>query len=162
MQDVRELLRRRQAGQSARQIARETGLDRKTVGRYLEQAAVVRVTAEVAVTDGLAGAVGREVQARPLPTPRCTARGSRAALDGSEGLSTRESTVGAVADPVRPTPGIDGVIVQGEHVLDHEKRERGSRARHFASFSMALPRFFLMCALAFASVRLCRGRMFRL
>jgi hypothetical protein len=31
MQDVSEVLRRSQAGQSARQIARETGLDRKTV-----------------------------------------------------------------------------------------------------------------------------------
>ena len=69
MQDVRELLRRRQAGQSARRIAREMGLDRKTVGRYLEQAAVGGVTTEVAVTDDVAGAVGREVQARPLPTP---------------------------------------------------------------------------------------------
>lgn len=51
MQDVRELLRRRQAG---RRIARETGLDRKTVGRYLEQAA-----AEGAVTaDAVASAPG--------------------------------------------------------------------------------------------------------
>jgi DNA-binding CsgD family transcriptional regulator len=31
MMDVREVLRRWQAGQSARQIARETGFDRKTV-----------------------------------------------------------------------------------------------------------------------------------
>jgi len=38
MQDVRELLRRHEAGQSARKIARELGMDRKTVGRYLEQA----------------------------------------------------------------------------------------------------------------------------
>jgi DNA-binding CsgD family transcriptional regulator len=34
MQDVSEVLRRWQAGQRARRIARETGLDRKTVGRY--------------------------------------------------------------------------------------------------------------------------------
>lgn len=70
MQDVREVLRRRQAGQSARRIARETGLDRKTVGRYLEQAvAVGAATAEAVVTDEIAGAVGRRVQARPLPAP---------------------------------------------------------------------------------------------
>ncbi len=69
MQDVRELLRRRQAGQSARRIARETGLDRKTVGRYLEQAAEDGLTAQAAVTDEVAGAVGRRVQARPLPAP---------------------------------------------------------------------------------------------
>jgi len=70
MQDVREVLRRRQAGQSARRIARETGLDRKTVGRYLEQAAAEgAVTPEAMVTDELAGAVGRRVQARPTPAP---------------------------------------------------------------------------------------------
>jgi len=69
MQDVREVLRRRQAGQSARRIARETGLDRKTVGRYLEQAAADGVTASVPVTDEVAGTVGRGVQARPLPAP---------------------------------------------------------------------------------------------
>ena len=63
MQDVREVLRRRQAGQSARRIARETGLDRKTVGRYLEQAAEGGVTAEVAVTDEVAGAVQRTARA---------------------------------------------------------------------------------------------------
>jgi hypothetical protein len=57
MQDVREVLRRSQAGQSARQIARETGLDRKTVGRYLEQARAAGRDGD-AVTDELAGAVG--------------------------------------------------------------------------------------------------------
>ena len=61
MQDVREVLRRRQAGQSARRIARETGLDRKTVGRYLDQAAEGGITAEAAVTDEIACAVGRRV-----------------------------------------------------------------------------------------------------
>src|ERR1700709_137884 len=39
MQDLRQVLRRRQAGQSARRIGGGTSLDRKTVGRYLEQAA---------------------------------------------------------------------------------------------------------------------------
>jgi predicted transcriptional regulator len=68
MQDVRELLRRHEAGQSARKIARELGVDRKTVGRYLEQAhkldpAMATVTDEVALT------VGQRVQARPLVPP---------------------------------------------------------------------------------------------
>jgi transposase len=68
MQDVREVLRRWQAGQSARHIARETGIDRKTVGRYLVQARTARVET-VPVTDETAGAVGRRVQHRPLPPP---------------------------------------------------------------------------------------------
>jgi transposase len=67
MQDVREVLRRFQAGQSARQIARETGLDRKTVGRYLVQARAEGIAE--AVTDEMAGAVGKRVQERPLPPP---------------------------------------------------------------------------------------------
>src|SRR6185295_9285514 len=86
MQDVRELLRRRQAGQSARRIARETGLDRKTVGRYLEQALVEgSVTAQAAVTDEIAGAVGRRVQTRPLPAPSeawLALGGRRAQIEG--------------------------------------------------------------------------------
>src|SRR5437868_5904157 len=69
MQDVREVLRRRQAGQSARRIARETGLDRKTVGRYLDQAEEHGVGSDTAVTDEVAGAVGKRVQARPAPAP---------------------------------------------------------------------------------------------
>jgi transposase len=69
MQDVREVLRRRQAGQSARRIARETGLDRKTVGRYLDQANEHGLELKAAVTDEIAGAVGKQVQARPLPPP---------------------------------------------------------------------------------------------
>jgi hypothetical protein len=38
MQEISEVLRRWQAGQSARRIAREMGLDRKTVGRYVDEA----------------------------------------------------------------------------------------------------------------------------
>lgn len=69
MQDVREVLRRHQAGQSARRIAREMKLDRKTVGRYLAAAEQQGLGAESAVTDEAAGAVGRRVQARPAPEP---------------------------------------------------------------------------------------------
>src|SRR5262249_4723299 len=68
MQDIREVLRRVQAGQSARQIARETGLDRKTVGRYLAQARLQGVQ-DAEVTEEVAGAVGKQVQTRPLPAP---------------------------------------------------------------------------------------------
>ncbi len=57
MQDVRELLRRHEAGQSARRIARELGVDRKTVGRYLEQARKLEIPA-VPVTDDVALTLG--------------------------------------------------------------------------------------------------------
>jgi transposase len=68
MQDVRELLRRHEAGHSARRIARELGVDRKTVGRYLEQAEKLD-PAMAAVTDDVALTVGQQVQARPLVPP---------------------------------------------------------------------------------------------
>ena len=85
MQDIRELLRRHQAGQSARQIALGTGLDRKTVGRYLDRAVEGGVTAEDPVTDEVAGAVGKLVQTRPLPAPSTAWRalgGRRAQIEG--------------------------------------------------------------------------------
>ena len=69
MQEVSEVLRRWQAGQSARRIAREMGLDRKTVGRYIDEAKAGGVMAEIAVTEELARAVGKGVQTRPLPPP---------------------------------------------------------------------------------------------
>ena len=69
MQDIREVLRRYQAGQSTRQIARETGLDRKTVGRYVASATSQGIKEQPEVTDEIAGAVGRKVQTRALPAP---------------------------------------------------------------------------------------------
>src|SRR5919205_3150466 len=69
MQDVSEVLRRWQAGQSVRRIARETGLDRKTVGRYVGEAKATGVLGATPVTEEVARAVGKEVQSRPLPPP---------------------------------------------------------------------------------------------
>ena len=68
MQDVRELLRRHEAGHSARRIARELGVDRKTVGRYLEEARRLE-SATSGVSDDMALTVGQRVQARPLVPP---------------------------------------------------------------------------------------------
>ena len=68
MQDVRELLRRHEAGHSARRIARELGVDRKTVGRYLEEARRLE-SATSGVSDDVAMTVGQRVQARPLVPP---------------------------------------------------------------------------------------------
>jgi response regulator of citrate/malate metabolism len=66
MQDIRELLRRHEAGHGGRKIARELGVDRKTVGRCLDQAEKLDSTI---VTDEVALAVGKQVQARPPVLP---------------------------------------------------------------------------------------------
>ena len=69
MQDVSEVLRRSQAGQSARRIARETGLDRKTVGRYLAEARSQCLVPATVVSEDVARMVGMAVQSRPLLPP---------------------------------------------------------------------------------------------
>lgn len=69
MIDVRELLRRRQAGESARRAARECGADRKTVKRYYEAAERCGVGAATVLSDEVVAEVARLVQARPAPAP---------------------------------------------------------------------------------------------
>jgi FixJ family two-component response regulator len=68
--EVREVLRRLSSGQALREIARETGLDRKTVRRYAEAALVSGFSvADGVLTDTFVAEVARRVQDRPLPPP---------------------------------------------------------------------------------------------
>jgi hypothetical protein len=67
MIDVREVLRRWQAGQSARAIARDGVADRKTAGRYIEAAAECAVTCTDELTDAVVARIAETVQARPAP-----------------------------------------------------------------------------------------------
>jgi transposase len=69
MQDVREVLRRAQDGQSTRRIAKETGLDRKTVRRYLAEAKRQAVLDAPGVDEDAARSVGQRVQERPIVEP---------------------------------------------------------------------------------------------
>ncbi len=69
MVDVRELLRRRQAGESARRAARECGADRKTVKRYYEAAESCGVGPATVLSDEVVAEVARLVQARPAAPP---------------------------------------------------------------------------------------------
>ena len=67
MIDVREVLRRWAAGQSTRKIARETGADRKTVGRYIAVASELGLAHDQELGEALVHEVAQRVQARPLP-----------------------------------------------------------------------------------------------
>lgn len=69
MIEVREVLRRWQAGQGHRTVARETGLDRKTVRRYVDALTALNVTSETPLDDAVVHAVARLVQARPEALP---------------------------------------------------------------------------------------------
>lgn len=67
MIDVKELMRRRQAGESARRAARECSADRKTVKRYYEAAEQCGVSTSSELTDELVARVASLVQGRPAP-----------------------------------------------------------------------------------------------
>ncbi len=69
MIDVREVLRRFQAGQSARRLARDRVADRKTAARYLAAARACGLTSETPLDDGFVAEVAQRVQARPEPPP---------------------------------------------------------------------------------------------
>jgi len=69
MIDVREVLRRWGAGQSTRKIARETGADRKTVGRYIAVASELGLAHDAELGEAVVHEVAQRVQARPLPDP---------------------------------------------------------------------------------------------
>lgn len=76
MIEVKEVLRRHAEGQSLRRIARETGLDRKTVRRYVEAAQAVEGSDEERVQHAV-----REVQVR-APAPPSEARRLLSAHEG--------------------------------------------------------------------------------
>ena len=69
MVDVKELLRRFQAGERVRRAARECSADRKTVRRYYAAAKKCGVRAGEELSDDLVAEVVRLVQARPAPAP---------------------------------------------------------------------------------------------
>ncbi len=69
MIEVREVLRRWKAKQGQRKTARETGLDRKTVRRYVEALEELGVARDVELDDALVHRVATLVQAREISAP---------------------------------------------------------------------------------------------
>ena len=67
MIDVREVLRRWQAGQSARQMSRDGVAGRATAARYIEAALELGLTPQAELSDEAVRAVAEQVQARPAP-----------------------------------------------------------------------------------------------
>lgn len=65
MTDVREVLRRWATGQAEREIARETGTDRKTVARYRAVAEELALARDRALTDEELSEVAKRLQTRP-------------------------------------------------------------------------------------------------
>src|SRR5688572_22161917 len=69
MIDVKEVLRRWQAGQSARQMAREGVVGRRTAARYIDAAKELGLTLDAELNDEVVRAVAERIQARPTPEP---------------------------------------------------------------------------------------------
>ena len=69
MLEIKEVLKRQEAGSSARRIAREIGIDRKTVGRYLSAIAAARIGDATEVDEGVLSGIGQAVQQRPAVVP---------------------------------------------------------------------------------------------
>ncbi|WP_157069319.1 IS21 family transposase [Sandaracinus amylolyticus] len=69
MIEVREIVRRWQAAQRVREVARETGLDRKTVRRYFAVLDALGVSRDTELDDALVHQVASRVQTRALPEP---------------------------------------------------------------------------------------------
>src|SRR5688572_12348221 len=67
MIDVKEVLRRRSAGQSARQIARDGVVGRNTAKRYIEAAEAIGLDPSAELTDEIVRLVAARVQTRPPP-----------------------------------------------------------------------------------------------
>lgn len=67
MIEIREVLRRWSTGQAVRAIARETGVDRKTVDRYVAAAQDVGAVVGTEPSEEVVSEVSQRVQARPLP-----------------------------------------------------------------------------------------------
>jgi transposase len=85
MIDVREVLRRLQAGQSARQVARAGVADRKTAARYLAAARACGLASDTLLDDGFVAEVAQRVQARPEPPtsePWAVLEAQRARIEG--------------------------------------------------------------------------------
>jgi transposase len=69
MIEVKEVLRRWQAKQGARRIAREASVDRKTAQRYIDEAKACGLTQESELDDDVVHQVAQRVQSRPVPVP---------------------------------------------------------------------------------------------
>jgi transposase len=67
MIDVREVLRRWTAGQSARQMARDGVVSRGTATRYIEAAKAIGLGPSAELTDETVRGIATRVQARPVP-----------------------------------------------------------------------------------------------
>jgi hypothetical protein len=69
MLEIKDVLRRKEAGDGARKIARDTGTDRKTVRRYLKAIDDAGIGDATVVDDQVLAVLGRAVQVRPPVAP---------------------------------------------------------------------------------------------
>jgi len=146
MQDVPEVRRRKQTGQSARLIARDVGIDRKTLGRYIDETKASGLVVETRVTEDVARTVGASVQTRPLLHRRSSGRcwrsdASRSALgwtapEAAAGGRARFADAREIAVSLHDAPTIraprGGLAQEAAHLASRRSGTRpGGRADRF-------------------------------
>lgn len=99
MIEVREVIRQWQAGYGLRETARATGLDRKTVRRYVEALRALGVTRDAVPDDALVHQVASRVQTRAVPEPSVERERLMAHRERIEGWLTQKK-------PLRLTKGM--------------------------------------------------------
>lgn len=92
MIEVKEVLRRWTAGQKTREIARATGVDRKTVARYVAMARRLGFGPEHVDDDNAVHDVAQSVQARRMPDPS----------EGWEAVAQHRDRIAAWLEAKRP------------------------------------------------------------
>jgi hypothetical protein len=115
MIDIKEMLRRA-AGQSARHVARETGLDRKTVGRYFDAAATLPLPlpCDREPTEEEIHEVAKRVQLRP---------------SGRGGTRTRTEGRQNAGAQLGPQKGRPSAHAGRDHLRDHHEDGRDDAQR---------------------------------
>ncbi len=127
MIDVREVLRRWQAGQSARQLARDEVADRKTAGRYIAAAEAMGLSREAELTDEVVREALHRVQTRPGVVPSTQWQQLEAQRARIEAWLTSETPLTLVR--VHELLARDGLRVGYNTLLRYAKRELGWHQR---------------------------------
>ncbi|MDC0678637.1 hypothetical protein [Sorangium atrum] len=100
MVDIKEMLRRRAARQSARRVAREMGFDLKTVGRYFDAATTLPLPRDREPMDEEIHAIAQRVQTRPVLLP--------STLFDERAIRLRDGVLGILnhVKALRPPPAV--------------------------------------------------------
>ncbi len=127
MLEIKEVLRRREAGASVRRIAREMGMDRKTVGRYVEAISAAGIGDGTEVDDEVLASLAQAVQGRPAVEPSAAWQALSSQRERIAGWLSQ--TPPLLLTRVQELLGREGVQVSYSTLRRFVARELGHRRR---------------------------------